>query len=268
MAVFSALDLDRALSEAETAASQNANQPAVKEDKPVSSLQEEKITSPVKNSEPVETDDVEARRKAHEEAEAKRKAEWEAEQAAKKASLQEQLQRINSMSDDEAMITATKRVGADTEKITRRNMKDCVAEVIQTKCLEDPAFARKTLQPQKSMVHCFQYISRKAWDYVQDELKANGIRPGIGAQGYGCDIPDDLCYQWAEDYFNDPNANEDKEPEKSFVPRPFNDNKKPGTAAKKKSKEPPAKKREKEEKKPQPLEEQLAFDFEALGKVG
>ena len=29
---------------------------------------------------------------------------------------------------------------------------------------------------------------------------------------YGCDIPDDIVYQWAVDYFNDPNA--DKEPER------------------------------------------------------
>ena len=39
------------------------------------------------------------------------------------------------------------------------------------------------------------------YGYVQDELKANGVQPGPGQQGYGCDIPDDLCYQWAEDYF-------------------------------------------------------------------
>ena len=88
------------------------------------------------------------------------------------------------------------RVNADTEKLTRRNMKECVAEFIQTKCLEDIAFARLTMHPRKSMIHCFQYISRKAWDYIQDELKASGIQPGPGSQGYGCDVPDDLCYQW------------------------------------------------------------------------
>lgn len=35
--------------------------------------------------------------------------------------------------------------------------------------------------------------------------------PDRAAQGYGCDIPDDLCYQWAEDYFRDPDAKEDQE---------------------------------------------------------
>ena len=43
-----------------------------------------------------------------------------------------------------------------------------------------------------SLIHIF---NRKAWDYVQDELKASGTRPGPGQQIYGCDVPDDMCYQ-------------------------------------------------------------------------
>ena len=96
-----------------------------------------------------------------------------------------------------------------------------MSEYIQTKCLEDPAFALLTMHPKNTMFHCFQYISRKAWEYIQDELKANGIQPGQGSQGYGCDIPDDLCYQWSEDYFRDPDAKEDQEQEEKFVPRPY-----------------------------------------------
>lgn len=165
--------------------------------------------------------DEDEKRKAHEAAEAKRKAEWEARQQEKKTAEQEQLDRLAAMSDDEVIASSMKRVSADTEKLTRRNMKECVAEYVQTMCLEDPAFARKTMHPRKSMIRCFQYISRKAWDYVQDELKASGIRPGHGQQGYGSDIPDDLCYQWAVDYFNDPDAKEDHEGEETFVPKPY-----------------------------------------------
>lgn len=143
------------------------------------------------------------------------------EDAGKKAAEQEKLQQIAAMSDDEVMMASAKRVGTDTEKITRRNMKDCVSEVIQTKCLEDPAFARLVMQPRKNMINCFKYITRKAWEYVQDELKADGITPGNGAQGYGCDVPDDLCYQWAVDYFNDPDAKEDQKAEEKFVPKPY-----------------------------------------------
>lgn len=173
----------------------------------------------------------EDKKKAHEAAEAKRKADWEARQAEKKAAEQEQLARLETMSAEELLSASMKRVSTDTEKLTRRNMKECVAEYIQTMCIEDPGFARKVMHPRKSMIRCFQYISRKAWDYVQDELKANGIQPGPGRQGYGCDVPDDLCYQWGVDYFNDPDAKEDHEEEEKFVPKPYVG----GTASKGKS---------------------------------
>lgn len=275
MAVFSEMDLENRMPEASTPEMQKPARPPEEEQAPAALAQHEQSSTQTLQLESAAADDhakapndVEQRRKAHEEAEARRKAEWDAAQATKKAALQEQIRRVNSMSDDEAMIASTKRVSADTEKITRRNMKECVAEVIQTKCLEDPSFARKTLNPQKSMVHCFQYISRKAWDYVQDELKANGIQQGTGARGYGCDIPDGLCYQWAEEYFNDPNAQEDQQPDERFIPRPFYDNTRAAAKSKKKGKEPPAPKNEKKEKEPKTMEEQLTLNFEPLGKVG
>ena len=50
-------------------------------------------------------------------------------------------------------------------------------------------------------------------------LFRSDIKPDAG--GYGGDVPDDLCYKWAEDYFNDPDAKEDKEKEETFTPRPY-----------------------------------------------
>ena len=141
----------------------------------------------------------EDKKKAHEAAEAKRKADWEARQAEKKAAEQEQLARLETMSAEELLSASMKRVSTDTEKLTRRNMKECVAEYIQTMCIEDPGFARKVMHPRKSMIRCFQYISRKAFEYIQDELKANGFKPGPEQQMYASDIPDDLCYQWGVD---------------------------------------------------------------------
>ena len=99
------------------------------------------------------------------------------------------MDRLAAMSDDEVVSASMQRVSGDVEKLTRRNMKECVSEYIQTKCLEDPAFARLAMHPKKTMVRCFQYINRKAWEYIQDELKASGIRPGRGEQAYSCDIP-------------------------------------------------------------------------------
>ena len=165
----------------------------------------------------------EARKRAeHEAAEAKRKAEWEAARQAKKAAEQEQMNRLNAMTNEDVMMESMKRVSADTEKLTRRNMKDCVSEHIQTRCLDDPAFARLVMHPRKTMVHCFWYINRKAREFIEQEMKNNDIRPE-GVNGvYGGDVPDDLCYQWAEDYFRDTNAEEDKEKEEKFVAKPFN----------------------------------------------
>ena len=166
-----------------------------------------------------EEDDEETKRLKHEEAEARRKAEWEEKQQAKKAAEQEKLDQIAGMSDDAAVSEAMKRVGADTEKLTRRNMKDCVAEYIQTRCLEDTGFARMVMHPRKNMINCFHYINRKAKEFIQQEMEDNDIRPENGV--YGSDVPDDLCYQWAEDYFRDPDAKEDQGEEEKFVPRPY-----------------------------------------------
>lgn len=163
----------------------------------------------------------ERKRVEHEASEAKRRAEWEARQQAKQEAVRAQLERIRAMNEEELVSESMKRVGADTEKLTRRNMKECVSEYIQTACLEDAAFARQVMLPQKNMVRCFQYISRKAYEYVQDEMKAAGIQPGRDMPAYSSDIPDDLCYHWAEEYFRTMDVKEDKEEEEEFVPKPY-----------------------------------------------
>lgn len=160
------------------------------------------------------------KKKAHDAAEAKRKAEFDARQAAKKADEQEQLDRLAAMSDDELLEASMKRVSTDTEKLTRRNMMECVAEYIQTMCIGDPSFSRKVMHPRKNIIRCYQYINRKAWEYVQDELKAKNITPSRN-DPYASAIPEGVCYQWAVDYFNDSDAKEDHEEEEKFVPKPY-----------------------------------------------
>ena len=183
---------------------------------------EEKSAEEGNSAQPPAAEDEEKKRAEHEAAEAQRKAEFDAKQQAKKAAEQEQIARLEAMSDEEVIAASTQRVSTDVEKLTRRNMKECVSEHIQMLCMEDTAFARLTMHPKKNMIRCFQYINRKAWDYVQDELKASGTRPGPGQQTYGCDVPDDMCYQWAEEYFRDLDVKEDKTDEdEKFVPRPY-----------------------------------------------
>ena len=88
------------------------------------------------------------------------------------------------------------------------------------------------------MIRCFRYINRKARDFVKQEMKDNDEKPVNGI--YGCDVPDDLCYQWAKEYFWDMDAEEDKENEEKFVPKPYT-----GKAA-------PKSKKKAEKKKPEP----------------
>ncbi len=168
---------------------------------------------------------------------AKRKVEWEAKQAAKKQAEEAALQKLNAMSDADIAAAAAKRVSIDTERLTRRNMKECVAEHIQSLCKKDTAFARKTMHPRKTMIKCFKYINRQARDYVKQEMADNDIKPD--GNGYGCDVPDGLCYQWAEDYFNSTDVPEDQEKEEKFVPKPYT-----GTPSK------PAKSTKKSDNKP------------------
>lgn len=163
--------------------------------------------------------DDDAKRKAHEEAEAKRKAEFDAKQAAKQQAQADALRRLEAMSDEEATAAAKKRVAEDTELLTRRNMKDCVANFIAARCEAHPAFARLALRPGKSMVNCFRYINRKAREFAEKEMEDNDQKPEDGV--YGLDIPDSLCYRWAVAYFEDPDAPEDQKDEETFVPKPY-----------------------------------------------
>lgn len=180
---------------------------------------QKELTLDLSSSSDVTPVDDMTRRKAHEEAEAKRKAEWEAKQKAKKQAEEAALQKLNTMNDTDIIAAAARRISADVEKITRRNMKECVAEHIQSLCKKDTAFARKTMHPRKTMIKCFKYINRQARDYVKQEMADNDIKPD--GNGYGCDVPDGLCYQWAEDYFNSTDVPEDQEKEEKFVPKPY-----------------------------------------------
>ena len=202
-------------------------------------------------------DDTE-KRKAHEEAEAKRKAKWEAKQAAKKQAEEAALKKLATMSDDEAIAASVKRISTDTERLTRRNMKECVAEHIQSLCKKDTAFARKTMHPSKSMVKCFKYVNRMAKEYVKQEMEDNDIQPDGG--GYGCDVPDGLCYHWAEDYFNATDALEDQEKEEKFIPKPYT-----GTSSKPAK---PAKKTEKVKTKPKKQQSKPSGGYEQISLEG
>ena len=159
------------------------------------------------------------KKKEHDEAEAKRKAEWEAKQKLKKETEEKALAEMRSMSDGDITDASVRKLGADIERLTRRNMKICVADHINDICSKNPEFARSVMHPRKSMINCFRYISKKAYEYLKEDMEMNGEKPENG--GYGDDVPDDLCYMWAEEYFKDPNAEIDREKDEKFVPKTY-----------------------------------------------
>ena len=182
----------------------------------------QKLLQEMKEKEtPLEASDAEKRR-AHEESETQRRAQWEAEKKKRDDEVQFAWEEAVCVSDEELQKNSVKRLGDMTERLTRRNMKICVTESIQTLCYEDLAFARLVMHPRKSMINCFKYINRKALEYLKQEMQDNGEKT-TGVSAIGGDVPDDLCYQWAVDYFNDMEAPEDKKDgEEDFVPKPYN----------------------------------------------
>ena len=213
---------------------------------------------------PPEEDTEEQKRKEHEAAEAKRKAEWEAKKQAKEEEIVFAWENATALDDEALAAASSKRVGDDSERLTRRNMKQCVTEMIQIFCHEDLDLARQVMHPRKNMVNCFRYITRKAKEFVLQEMKDNDIKPS--AEGFGSDVPDDLCYQWAKEYFFDMEAPEDKDPnEEQFVPKPYVGKATTSKAKKKTEKKKPEPKKV-EDPKPAPTATEGQLDmFSMLG---
>lgn len=169
---------------------------------------------------PASTDTEEAKKRAHEESEAKRKAEWEQKKKEREEKILMDWEKAVDVTDDQLSEISVKRLGDMTERLTRRNMKLCVTEYVQTLCYENMELARNAMHPAKSMINCFKYINRKALEYLKQQQEDTGEKAIDGV--IGGDVPDDLCYQWAQEYFMNLDVQEDKTDEdKEFVPKPY-----------------------------------------------
>ena len=246
MGVFSELDLENQQTEldghdSKTAEMQTLQAKLIQQHEQKKAAAAAEVTSKEPAAESVAKMEAEQEDPAAAEAETKRKAEWERQQEEKRAAETAALAKIEQMSETELVKASMERMKKETERLTRRNLKECVSEYVQTLCLSDPAFARMVMHPRKSMAHCLQFINRKAREYLLAEMKDNGMEPqpnGI----YGGDVPEDTCYDWAEEYFRDANAEEDEIKEEPFVPKPY-----PGAPVK--SKRQPKKEKTKAETK-------------------
>lgn len=100
-------------------------------------------------SAPEQTEDE--KRRAHEEAEAKRKAEWEAKKKARDEEILLEWEEALDVTAEQLTEKSLKRIGDMTERLTRRNMKECVKEHLQMLCYENEKLARNAVHPKKSM---------------------------------------------------------------------------------------------------------------------
>ena len=94
----------------------------------VASDGEEKSAEEGNSAQPPAAEDEEKKRAEHEAAEAQRKAEFDAKQQAKKAAEQEQIARLEAMSDEEVIAASTQRVSTDVE-IQERLNQDCFLRI-------------------------------------------------------------------------------------------------------------------------------------------
>lgn len=176
----------------------------------------ETLNETVKTAEETEAE----KKKAFEKAEAKRKAEFDA----KKAERDEEILiewEINTMMTTEDLIEAAKNnIKTGVERITQRNMKESVAAYIIELSQNSENLSRNILHPQKSITNCYKYINRKAKGYLEEQMKLTGEKPDKNGI-IGIDIPDNLCYQWAEEYYSSTNIDEDHEDEEKFVPKTY-----------------------------------------------
>lgn len=78
----------------------------------------------------------------------------------------------------------------------------------------DEVFAEKMKNPRKSIGNCIKFIAHKAMEYMQshkDDFKMEN--------GYCGDIDDEICYGWANHYYDEENLDIDKTDEERKAER-------------------------------------------------
>ena len=168
MGIFSELDIENQQKDAEKACDQTAARQAAAQalliqrheqkkadaaEKPNAGLAVKPATTKAEQNTAVADEDEKRRR--HEEAEAQRKADWERRQQEKRDAEQAALTKLDQMSETELIQASMARMKQETERLTRRNLKECVSEYVQTLCIGDSDFAR-TMTQQSRCRGCLQ----------------------------------------------------------------------------------------------------------------
>ena len=161
MGVFSDLDLENQQTEldghdSKTAEMQTLQAKLIQQHEQKKAAAASEVPSKEPAAEPVAKTEAEQenpaaaeaeKRRRHEEAEAKRKAEWERQQEEKHAAEQDALAKIEQMSETELVKASMERMKKETERLTRRNLKECVSEYRDMKQFVPVAFSPLLARP-------------------------------------------------------------------------------------------------------------------------
>lgn len=77
-------------------------------------------------------------------------------------------------------------------------MTEQVQAYLDKHAAEDAVFAEKMRNPRKSIKNCIAFIAQKAREYMQkhaDQYKMDG--------GFGGDVDDEICFGWANHYYDE-----------------------------------------------------------------
>lgn len=150
--------------------------------------------------------------------EAARKAEWEKKHAKKVEKQAAEWQAVQEMDSETASKTSIEAITKGIERMTRRNMKIEVGKFIQQECEHDPEFARLIMHPRKDILRCFKFINQKACDHLIEERKLLEEQ-GEDTSDMVCgDVPDEICFQWALEYYRTPDLEIDKDKNDEYKP--------------------------------------------------
>jgi len=100
--------------------------------------------------------------------------------------------------NNDAINKAKEILELQADRTSLKTMADYVKEYLIAYCEEDPGLVERVDDPEKSFMDCIGYIKKKALDWLKEQqnLELSGYVQGIGG-----DVPPDICYQWAVEYY-------------------------------------------------------------------
>lgn len=84
------------------------------------------------------------------------------------------------------------------ERTSLRTMADYVKEYLIAYCDEDPEFTERVNSSEKTFMDCIGFIKKKALEWLKEQ---QNMELSVFAQGIGGEVPPEICYGWAVEYY-------------------------------------------------------------------